>query len=54
MKMHVGINVIDLDKSIEFYTKVFNPKPVKVKLDTLCFGRFTVKRKRTSFLNVQE
>lgn len=31
MKMHVGVNVTDLDKSIEFYTKVFNAEPVKVK-----------------------
>jgi catechol 2,3-dioxygenase-like lactoylglutathione lyase family enzyme len=33
MKMHVGINVTDLDKSIEFYTKVFNTEPVKIKPD---------------------
>lgn len=33
MKMHVGINVTDLEKSIEFYTKVFNLEPVKVKAD---------------------
>ncbi|MEH7306373.1 ArsI/CadI family heavy metal resistance metalloenzyme [Neobacillus drentensis] len=33
MKMHVGINVTDLNKSIEFYTKVFNVEPVKVKPD---------------------
>ncbi len=33
MKMHVGINVTDLDKSIEFYTNVFNKEPVKVKPD---------------------
>src|SRR5687768_7268673 len=31
MKMHVGINVTDLNKSIEFYSKVFNAEPVKVK-----------------------
>ncbi|NYE03992.1 catechol 2,3-dioxygenase-like lactoylglutathione lyase family enzyme [Bacillus niacini] len=33
MKMHVGINVTNLNKSIEFYTKVFNTEPVKVKSD---------------------
>ena len=33
MKMHVGINVTDLEKSIEFYAKVFNIEPVKVKAD---------------------
>jgi catechol 2,3-dioxygenase-like lactoylglutathione lyase family enzyme len=31
MKMHVGVNVTDLEKSIEFYTKVFNAEPVKIK-----------------------
>lgn len=33
MKMHVGINVTDINKSIEFYSKVFNVEPVKIKLD---------------------
>jgi catechol 2,3-dioxygenase-like lactoylglutathione lyase family enzyme len=33
MKMHVGVNVTNLDKSIEFYSKVFNSEPVKVKTD---------------------
>ncbi len=33
MKMHVGINVTDLNKSMEFYSKVFNGEPVKVKPD---------------------
>lgn len=31
MKMHVGVNVTDLEKSIEFYTKIFNVEPVKIK-----------------------
>ncbi|MCM2532472.1 VOC family protein [Neobacillus pocheonensis] len=31
MKMHVGVNVTELEKSIEFYTKVFNAEPVKIK-----------------------
>ncbi|MFB9759323.1 ArsI/CadI family heavy metal resistance metalloenzyme [Ectobacillus funiculus] len=29
--VHVGINVINLEKSVEFYTKVFGTQPVKVK-----------------------
>ncbi|MFJ5762206.1 ArsI/CadI family heavy metal resistance metalloenzyme [Neobacillus sp. NPDC093182] len=33
MKMHVGINVTQLNKSIEFYTKVFHSEPVKAKSD---------------------
>lgn len=33
MKMHVGINVTDLNKSMEFYSKVFDVEPVKVKPD---------------------
>jgi catechol 2,3-dioxygenase-like lactoylglutathione lyase family enzyme len=33
MKMHVGINVTNLNKSIEFYSKVFNIEPIKVKPD---------------------
>jgi catechol 2,3-dioxygenase-like lactoylglutathione lyase family enzyme len=31
MKMHVGVNVTDLEESIEFYKKVFNAEPVKIK-----------------------
>ncbi|MCM3727523.1 glyoxalase/bleomycin resistance/dioxygenase family protein [Neobacillus cucumis] len=33
MKMHVGVNVTDLEKSIEFYARVFNSQPIKVKPD---------------------
>lgn len=33
MKMHVGVNVTDLEKSIQFYKKVFNVEPVKIKTD---------------------
>ncbi|WP_255286509.1 MULTISPECIES: ArsI/CadI family heavy metal resistance metalloenzyme [unclassified Bacillus (in: firmicutes)] len=33
MKMHVGVNVTDLERSIEFYARVFNSEPVKVKPD---------------------
>ncbi len=31
--VHVGINVTNLEKSIEFYEKVFGVSPVKVKMD---------------------
>lgn len=31
--VHVGINVVNLKKSIDFYQKVFGVKPVKVKTD---------------------
>lgn len=31
--VHVGINVTNLEKSIEFYEKVFGVSPVKVKAD---------------------
>ncbi|KXZ23465.1 hypothetical protein AXI59_08795 [Bacillus nakamurai] len=31
--VHVGINVVSLEKSIDFYQKVFGVKPVKVKTD---------------------
>lgn len=33
MKMHIGVNVTDLEKSIKFYSQVFNAEPVKVKPD---------------------
>lgn len=31
MKMHVAINVRNLEQSLEFYTKLFNAAPTKVK-----------------------
>ncbi|RUS03288.1 ArsI/CadI family heavy metal resistance metalloenzyme [Bacillus velezensis] len=31
--VHVGINVVNLEKSINFYQKVFGAQPVKVKTD---------------------
>ncbi|TWG74508.1 VOC family protein, partial [Bacillus subtilis] len=31
--VHVGINVVNLEKSISFYEKVFGVKAVKVKTD---------------------
>ncbi|SFK03892.1 Catechol 2,3-dioxygenase [Halobacillus dabanensis] len=33
MNVHVGLNVVDLEKSIEFYNHVFDEKPVKKKDD---------------------
>jgi catechol 2,3-dioxygenase-like lactoylglutathione lyase family enzyme len=33
LKIHVGINVTDLNQSINFYSKVFGAQPVKVKQD---------------------
>jgi len=33
MNVHVGLNVVDLEKSIEFYNNVFGEKPVKKKDD---------------------
>ncbi|SDM99467.1 Catechol 2,3-dioxygenase [Fictibacillus solisalsi] len=33
MKVHVGVNVTDLEKSIAFYSMVFDSEPVKVKSD---------------------
>lgn len=34
---HVGLNVTNLEKSIEFYTKLFGSEPVKVKPDYVKF-----------------
>lgn len=31
MYVHVGINVTDLEKAIDFYTKLFGQAPVKVR-----------------------
>lgn len=33
MYMHVGMNVTNLEKSLEFYTKLFGQGPFKVKSD---------------------
>jgi len=35
--VHIGLNVTDLEKSMEFYQKVFGVKPVKVKPDYVKF-----------------
>ncbi|MFS0777396.1 ArsI/CadI family heavy metal resistance metalloenzyme [Neobacillus sp. 3P2-tot-E-2] len=52
MKMHVGINVTELKRSIEFYTKVFNSEPVKVKSD---YAKFLLNDPGLNFtLNVKD
>ncbi|OIK05319.1 ArsI/CadI family heavy metal resistance metalloenzyme [Bacillus sp. MUM 13] len=52
MNMHVGINVTNLVESIEFYQKVFNEKPVKVKKD---YAKFLLNDPGLNFtLNVKE
>jgi catechol 2,3-dioxygenase-like lactoylglutathione lyase family enzyme len=52
MKMHVGINVTDLNKSVEFYSKVFNGEPVKVKPD---YAKFLLDKPGLNFtLNLKE
>ncbi|MYL43634.1 ArsI/CadI family heavy metal resistance metalloenzyme [Virgibacillus salexigens] len=33
MNVHIGLNIVDLEKSIGFYTKVFGENPVKRKED---------------------
>jgi catechol 2,3-dioxygenase-like lactoylglutathione lyase family enzyme len=52
MKMHVGINVTDLNKSIEFYSKVFNVEPLKVKQD---YAKFLLDHPELNFtLNLKD
>lgn len=51
MKMHVGINVTNLEESLEFYKKVFNAEPVKVKCD---YAKFLLDKPELNFtLNVK-
>jgi catechol 2,3-dioxygenase-like lactoylglutathione lyase family enzyme len=33
MKTHISLNVKDVEKSVEFYTKMFGVEPVKLKAD---------------------
>ena len=50
--VHVGINVTNLEKSIEFYEKVFGVSPVKVKTD---YAKFLLETPRLNFtLNVRD
>ncbi|MCM3799993.1 VOC family protein [Caldibacillus thermoamylovorans] len=49
--VHVGINVTNLEKSIDFYQKVFGIKPVKTKND---YAKFLLEEVRLNFtLNVK-
>lgn len=50
--VHVGINVTNLEKSIEFYSKVFGVTPVKVKED---YAKFLLESPGLNFtLNVRD
>lgn len=50
--VHIGINVTDLTKSIEFYQKVFGIAPVKTKDD---YAKFLLEEPRLNFtLNVKD
>ncbi|MFQ6584933.1 ArsI/CadI family heavy metal resistance metalloenzyme [Priestia megaterium] len=50
--VHVGINVTNLEKSIEFYQKVFGVKPEKVKED---YAKFLLDEPGLNFtLNVRD
>lgn len=50
--VHVGINVTNLEKSINFYQKVFGVEPVKVKTD---YAKFLLENPGLNFtLNVQD
>jgi len=49
---HVGINVTNLEKSVEFYEKVFGVQPVKVKAD---YAKFLLENPGLNFtLNVRD
>ncbi|MFG6150340.1 ArsI/CadI family heavy metal resistance metalloenzyme [Halobacillus sp. B23F22_1] len=50
MNVHVGLNVVDLEKSIEFYNNVFGEKPVKKKDD---YAKYLLEELQLNFtLNV--
>ncbi len=52
MKMHVGVNVTNLKESIEFYKKVFDAEPIKVKQD---YAKFLLDDPGLNFtLNLKE
>lgn len=49
---HVGLNVTNLEKSIEFYSKVFGVEPVKVKPD---YAKFLLETPGLNFtLNLRD
>ncbi|WEA46061.1 ArsI/CadI family heavy metal resistance metalloenzyme [Priestia aryabhattai] len=50
--VHVGINVTNLEASIEFYQKVFGVRPVKTKID---YAKFLLDEPGLNFtLNVRD
>ncbi|EST51550.1 hypothetical protein T458_24290 [Brevibacillus panacihumi W25] len=50
--VHVGINVTNLEKSVDFYQKVFGVEPVKVKTD---YAKFLLETPGLNFtLNVRD
>ena len=52
LRTHVGLNVTDLQASIEFYSKIFDQKPVKVKDD---YAKFLPEELALNFtLNVRD
>jgi catechol 2,3-dioxygenase-like lactoylglutathione lyase family enzyme len=52
MYTHIGINVTNLEASIDFYTKLFGVEPVKVKPD---YAKFLLENPRLNFtLNLRE
>lgn len=52
MRMHVGVNVTDLEMSIKFYSLVFNSEPVKIKPD---YAKFLLDDPALNFtLNLQD
>lgn len=49
---HVGLNVTNLEKSIEFYSKLFGSEPVKVKTD---YAKFLLETPGLNFtLNLRD
>lgn len=46
MYIHMGLNVTDLEKSIEFYTKLFGQEPVSIKTD---YAKFLLENPQTNF-----
>lgn len=52
MNVHIGLNITDLTKSINFYGKLFNVEPVKVKED---YAKFLLENPELNFtLNVMD
>ena len=52
MYAHVGINVTNLEKSVDFYTKLFGRQPVKIKPD---YAKFLLESPGLNFtLNLQD